>query len=199
MFDMADLPHGTVTLLFTDIEGSTRLLQELGEAAYVRALEDHRRLLREAFSAHGGVEVEMQGDSFHFAFADPCEAVIAASQAQRSLAEYGWEHAPIRVRIGIHTGEPLVTGHLYAGLDVHRAARVMSAGHGGQVLLSDATHRLVEGRARQRAITSRPRTAPAEGPVGAAAPVPARRGRVSGARLALPDESAGAGDSLPWA
>ena len=141
---MAELPRGTVTLLFTDIEGSTRLLQELGEEAYVRALEDHRRLLREAFTAHGGVEVEMQGDSFHFAFTDPCEAVLAASEAQRTLAEHAWERKPIRVRIGIHTGEPLVTGHLYAGLDVHRAARVMSAGHGGQVLLSERTSSLVE-------------------------------------------------------
>ena len=88
---MAELPRGTVTLLFTDIEGSTRLLQELGEEAYVRALEDHRRLLREAFTAHGGVEVEMQGDSFHFAFTDPCEAVLAAAQAQRALAEHAWE------------------------------------------------------------------------------------------------------------
>ena len=79
----------------------------------------------------------MQGDSFHFAFTDPCEAVLAAAQAQRALAEHAWEREPIRVRIGIHTGEPLVTGHLYAGLDVHRAARVMSAGHGGQVLVSE--------------------------------------------------------------
>jgi class 3 adenylate cyclase len=119
-------------MLFTDIEGSTRLLQELGDDVYVRVLEDHRRLLREAFTAHGGIEVEMQGDSFHFAFTDPCEAVLAAAGAQHALAENDWEQEPIRVRIGIHTGEPLVTGHLYAGLDVHRAARVMSAGHGGQ-------------------------------------------------------------------
>jgi predicted ATPase/class 3 adenylate cyclase len=136
---MAELPRGTVTLLFTDIEGSTRLLQDLGEEAYVRALEDHRRLLREAFTEHGGVEVEMQGDSFHFAFAEPCAAVLAARAAQGALANHPWETEPIKVRIGIHTGEPLVTGHLYAGLDVHRAARVMSAGHGGQVLLSERT------------------------------------------------------------
>jgi predicted ATPase/class 3 adenylate cyclase len=143
---VTQLPRGTVTLVFTDIEGSTRLLQELGEETYVRALEDHRRLMRDAFAASGGVEVEMQGDSFHFAFADCRAAVLAAAQAQRSLAEHTWEVEPLRVRIGIHTGEPLVTGRLYAGLDVHRAARVMSAGHGGQVLLSEATHRLVEGK-----------------------------------------------------
>jgi class 3 adenylate cyclase len=143
---MAELPRGTVTLLFTDVEGSTRLLQDLGEEAYVRALENHRRLLRESFTAHGGVEVEMQGDSFHFAFADPCEAVLAAAQAQAALADNAWEAEPVRVRMGIHTGEPLVTGHLYAGLDVHRAARVMSAGHGGQVLLSERTSSLVRSR-----------------------------------------------------
>jgi predicted ATPase/class 3 adenylate cyclase len=141
---MAELPRGTVTLLFTDIEGSTRLLQELGEETYVRALEDHRRLLREAFTAHGGVEVEMQGDSFHFAFPDAREAVLAAAEAQAGLAAHAWEAEPIRVRIGLHSGAPLVTGDLYAGLDVHRAARVMSAGHGGQVLLSEATRELVE-------------------------------------------------------
>ena len=143
---MANLPRGTITLVFTDIEGSTRLVQELGQDLYVRALEDHRRLLRQAFTFHGGVEVEMQGDSFHFAFTDPCEALLAAAQAQRALAEHEWECEPIRVRIGIHTGEPLVTDHLYAGLDVHRAARVMSAGHGGQVLVSETTVAGVEAR-----------------------------------------------------
>jgi predicted ATPase/class 3 adenylate cyclase len=141
---MAELPRGTVTLLFTDIEGSTRLLQELGDDLYVRALEDHRRLLREAFTARDGVEVEMQGDAFHFAFPDALGAVLGAAEAQRALIEHPWESSPIRVRIGIHTGIPLVSGHLYAGLDVHRASRVMSAGHGGQILLSETTHALVE-------------------------------------------------------
>jgi predicted ATPase/class 3 adenylate cyclase len=138
------LPRGTVTLLFTDIEGSTRLLQELGPNPYVRALEDHRRLLRRAMTRNGGVEVEMQGDSFHFAFSDARAGVVAAAEAQHALADHRWESQPIRVRIGIHTGEPLFSGGLYAGLDVHRAARVMSAGHGGQVLLSEATRARVE-------------------------------------------------------
>jgi class 3 adenylate cyclase len=118
-----DLPSGTVTLLFTDIEGSTRLLEELGRERHTRALTEQRRLLREAFTRNGGVEVEMQGDSFHFAFADARGAVAAAAEAQRSLAEHAWEAEPIRVRMGIHTGEPVAHEGLYAGLDVHRAAR----------------------------------------------------------------------------
>jgi predicted ATPase/class 3 adenylate cyclase len=137
------LPQGKVTMLFTDIEGSTRLLQELGPDAYVRALEDHRSLVRDAMRRNGGVEVEMQGDSFHFAFSDATAAVSAAAEAQHVLAEHTWESQPVRVRIGIHTGEPLISGDLYAGLDVHRAARVMSAGHGGQVLLSETTRAMV--------------------------------------------------------
>jgi predicted ATPase/class 3 adenylate cyclase len=141
---MAELPSGTVTLLFTDIEGSTRLLQELGRDRYVRALTEHRRLLRDAFGRNGGVEVEMQGDSFHFAFACARSAVLAAAEAQKALATHSWESEPIRVRIGLHTGEPLPVDGLYAGLDVHRAARVMAAGHGGQVLVSQTTRDLVE-------------------------------------------------------
>jgi predicted ATPase/class 3 adenylate cyclase len=141
----ADLPSGTVTLLFTDIEGSTRMLQELGREAYVRALTEHRRLLREAFTSHGGVEVEMQGDSFFFAFPSAREAVAAAVTGQQALAEHAWESQPITVRIGLHTGEPMQADGLYAGLDVHHAARVMSAGHGGQVLLSARTADLVDG------------------------------------------------------
>ena len=125
---MRELPTGTVTLLFTDIEGSTRLLQELGRERYVEALTIHRTLLREAFTRHGGVEVEMQGDSFHFSFRTAREAAAAAATGQRALAEHAWPTEPIRVRIGLHTGEPMVADDLYAGLDVHRAARVMSAG-----------------------------------------------------------------------
>jgi predicted ATPase/class 3 adenylate cyclase len=142
---MAELPTGTVTLLFTDIESSTRLLQELGRDGYVRALSDHRRLLRAAFGEYGGVEVEMQGDSFHFAFPRAQDAVLAAVGAQRALAAHRWGCEPIRVRIGVHTGTPLAHEGLYAGLDVHRAARVMAAGHGGQVLLSETTGPLLAG------------------------------------------------------
>ncbi len=140
-----ELPGGTVTLLFTDIEGSTRMLQELGRETYVRALTAHRRLLREAFTAHGGVEIEMQGDSFHFAFPYARDAVAAAVEGQRAMYEHEWASQPIRVRMGLHTGEPIQADGLYAGLDVHRAARVMSAGHGGQVLLSQQTAELVDG------------------------------------------------------
>src|ERR671932_2307737 len=127
------LPSGTVTFLFTDIEGSTRLLHELGAERYARALADHRRILREAFGAHGGVEVDTQGDAFFVAFPTAPGALAAAADAQERLAG-----APIRVRIGIHTGTPHLTEEGYVGEDVHRAARIAAAGHGGQVLLSDA-------------------------------------------------------------
>jgi predicted ATPase/class 3 adenylate cyclase len=143
--EVRELPRGTVTLLFTDIEGSTRMLQELGRERYVLALTAHRRLLREAFTAHGGVEVEMQGDSFHFSFPYARDAVAAAVAGQRALQEHVWESQPISVRIGLHTGEPIQAEGLYAGLDVHWAARVMSAGHGGQVLVSQRTAELVDG------------------------------------------------------
>ena len=139
------LPTGTVTLLFTDIEGSTQLLRKLGREAYVQALTAHRGLLRQAFTSHGGVEVEMQGDSFHFAFPFARDAVAAAVAGQLALAEHRWDTESIRVRIGLHTGEPMQSDGLYAGLDVHRAARVMSAAYGGQVLLSQRTADLVEG------------------------------------------------------
>ncbi|MBA2425433.1 MAG: hypothetical protein H0V58_08750 [Actinobacteria bacterium] len=135
---MRTLPSGTVTLLFTDIEGSTRLLHELGER-YAEVLAEHRRLLREAFSRHGGVEVDTQGDAFFVAFARATDAVAAARDAQDALAG-----GPVRVRIGIHTGEPVVTDEGYVGADVHRAARIMGAGHGGQVLLSEATRQLLD-------------------------------------------------------
>jgi len=131
------LPSGTVTFLFTDIEGSTRLLRELGER-YADVLAEHNRLLREAFSRHGGLEMSTQGDSFFVAFADAGSAVAAAGDIQAALAG-----GPVRVRIGIHTGEAVVTDEGYVGIDVHRAARIMSAGHGGQVLLSETTRQLL--------------------------------------------------------
>jgi predicted ATPase len=132
------LPTGTVTFLFTDIEGSTRLLHELGDA-YADVLLEHRRVLREAFKTHRGVEVDTQGDAFFYAFAIASDAVAAAEAAQRALSE-----GAVRVRMGVHTGEPLVTEEGYVGSDVHRAARVMSAGHGGQVVISEATERLLD-------------------------------------------------------
>src|SRR6059058_6298331 len=138
---MSELPTGTVTFLFTDIEGSTRLLHELGDA-YADALAEHRRVLREAFSRHTGVEVDTQGDAFFVAFARAKDALAAAVEAQRGLA-----NGPIRVRMGLHTGEPVVTDEGYVGIDVHRAARIAAAGHGGQVLLSQATRDLVAGEA----------------------------------------------------
>jgi predicted ATPase/class 3 adenylate cyclase len=131
------LPSGTVTFLFTDIEGSTLLLRELGER-YTDVLGEHNRVLREAFSRHGGLEVSTQGDSFFVAFTDAGSAVAAAGDVQAALAG-----GPVRVRIGIHTGEAVVTDEGYVGIDVHRAARIMSAGHGGQVLLSESTRRLL--------------------------------------------------------
>ena len=128
-----ELPTGTVTFLFTDIEGSTRLLQELGDA-YAGVLAEHRRALREAFRLHDGVEVDTQGDAFFVAFARASDAVEAAADAQAAL-----ERGPVRVRMGLHTGEPLRSDEGYVGFDVHRAARIAAAGHGGQVLLSQAT------------------------------------------------------------
>ena len=133
---MRALPTGTVTFLFTDIEGSTRLLHELGDA-YADALAEHRRLLREAFRRHGGVEVDTQGDAFFVAFARASDALAAAAEAQAALGD------PIRVRMGVHTGEPLATDEGYVGIDVHRAARIAAAGHGGQVLVSRSTSDLV--------------------------------------------------------
>jgi predicted ATPase/class 3 adenylate cyclase len=133
-----DLPTGTVTLLFTDIEGSTRLLHELGDG-YADVLAEHRRVLRDAFTRRGGVEVDTQGDAFFYVFARAGDAVAAAGEAQDALAG-----GPVRVRIGVHTGEPVVTDEGYVGADVHHAARIMSAGHGGQVLLSEATRQLLD-------------------------------------------------------
>ncbi len=135
---MRQLPSGTVTLLFTDIEGSTRLLRELGDA-YADVLVDHRRVLREAFAAHGGVEVDTQGDAFLVAFSDAGSAVEAARDAQEALAQ-----GPIRVRIGLHTGRPGRIDEGYVGEDVHLGARIAAAAHGGQVVLSKAAAELVD-------------------------------------------------------
>ncbi len=142
---MPDLPTGTVTFLFTDVEGSTRLLDELGAERYAEALAQHRRALRASFGRHGGVEVDTQGDAFFVAFADAAAAVSAAADAGSALAA-----GPIRVRIGVHTGEPLVTDEGYVGIDVHRGARLAAAGHGGQVLLSETTRAALDGGAELR-------------------------------------------------
>jgi predicted ATPase/class 3 adenylate cyclase len=133
-----ELPSGTVTFLFTDVEGSTKLLDELGAEEYAVALAEHRRILRDAFGGHGGVEVDTQGDAFFVAFPTAPGALEAATQALEGLAQ-----SPIRVRIGIHTGTPLVAEEGYVGADVHRAARIAACGHGGQVLLSAATASLL--------------------------------------------------------
>src|SRR6266849_4885719 len=136
---MHDLPSGTVTLLFTDIEGSTRLLQQLGER-YADILAECRHLLRSAFHQWQGYEVDTQGDAFFVAFARATDAVSAAVDGQRWLASHGWpEGVTVRVRMGLHTGEPHLASEGYVGLDVHQAARIVSAGHGGQVLLSRTT------------------------------------------------------------
>jgi predicted ATPase len=135
---VSDLPSGTVTFLFTDVEGSTRLLHELGGESYAEALAAHRRALRKAFACHGGVEIDTQGDAFFIAFATAQAALAAAGEAQAKLVQ-----GPIRVRMGIHTGAPLLTDEGYVGTDVHRAARIAAAGHGGQVLVSSATAALV--------------------------------------------------------
>jgi predicted ATPase/class 3 adenylate cyclase len=138
------LPAGTVTFLFTDIEGSTQLLQTLGSGAYAQARDQHHRLLREVFAVHRGVEVDTQGDAFFVAFATAPAAVEAAAAATRALADAAWpEGIPVRVRMGLHTGTPLLAGDHYVGLDVVRAARIAAAGHGGQMLLSQTTRDLV--------------------------------------------------------
>ena len=139
------LPAGTVTLLFSDIEGSTRLLEHLGEG-YAQVLEEHRRIVRQALTAHGGHEVRTEGDAFFVAFERAGHAVGAAVAAQRGLAAHAWPSGvAVRVRMGVHTGEPRVVGGDYVGMDVHLAARICSAAHGGQVVVSEATQRALSG------------------------------------------------------
>jgi class 3 adenylate cyclase len=141
---MPDLPTGTVTLLFTDIEGSTRLLQQLGEH-YADMSTACRQLLREAFQQWNGHEVDTQGDSFFVVFARATDAVAAVVDMQRALAAFAWPNGvSVAVRIGLHTGEPSRTAEGYVGLDVHHAARIMSVGYGGQALLSQTTRELVK-------------------------------------------------------
>ena len=141
---MSQFPGGTVTFVFTDIEGSTRLLQELGDEAYGRVSADHRRLVRETFGARSGTEIDTQGDAFFFSFPRARDAVAAAVDAQRALRDHEWPGGrDLSVRIGIHTGEPHVGEEGYLGLDVVRAARISAAGHGGQILISETTRALL--------------------------------------------------------
>jgi YVTN family beta-propeller protein len=141
---MSELPSGTVTFLFTDIEGSTALLKQLG-GRYGEVLAEHQRILRAAFAAHGGHEVDTQGDSFFVAFRRAKDAVAAAVAGQRDLAAQEWpDGTSVSVRMGLHTGEPQVGEQRYVGMGVHKAARIGAAGHGGQILLSSTTRELVE-------------------------------------------------------
>ncbi|MET0939473.1 MAG: adenylate/guanylate cyclase domain-containing protein, partial [Gaiellaceae bacterium] len=139
-----ELPSGTVTFLFTDVEGSTRLLHEHGDR-YADLLAEHRAALRDAFTRHDGVEVDTQGDAFFVAFSRATDAVSAAGEARDALAA-----GSIRIRMGLHTGEPLLTDEGYVGMDVHRAARIAAAAHGGQIVVSEATRRLMDADAGVR-------------------------------------------------
>jgi predicted ATPase/class 3 adenylate cyclase len=148
---MAEPPSGTVTLLFSDIEGSTRLLRQLGSDAYAELLAEHGRLLDEAFGRHGGFHVGTEGDSVFAAFSSADDAAAAAGDAQRALARHRWpDDVELRARMGLHSGEPRLVGRTYVGLDVHQAARVMAAGHGGQVLLSETTRAALDERFQVR-------------------------------------------------
>jgi class 3 adenylate cyclase len=141
--DAVALPAGTVTFVFSDVEGSTELLKRLGDH-YAELISDHRSIVRETFGAHGGIEIDAQGDAFFFAFSRARDAAAAAVDAQRAHAEHSWpDGAHVRVRMGLHTGEPAVGEEGYLGLDVVRAARICTAGKGGHVLVSDATRALL--------------------------------------------------------
>lgn len=140
---MSALPSGTVTFVFSDIEGSTALVKRLGER-YADVLAEHRRLVRERFGAHDGVEIDTQGDSFFYAFARARDAVAAAVEVQRAHTDHAWPDGErVRVRIGLHTGEPAVGVDGYVGIDVVRAARLAATGQGGSVLLSETTRALL--------------------------------------------------------
>jgi len=141
---MTALPTGTITFLFTDIEGSTELVQHLGDRRYAGVLEEHRRLLRTAVEEGKGQEVDTYGDTFLVAFSRAKDALATAVAAQRAIASHSWSDCTVlRVRMGLHTGEPVSRTGDYIGLDVHRAARICAAGHGGQILLSQTTRELV--------------------------------------------------------
>jgi len=152
---MAELPRGAVTFLFTDIEGSTQLVRQLRDR-YPEVLAEHQRLLREAFAKHGGHEIDTQGDAFFIAFASARDAVVAAIEAQRAVSGYPWPNsAPVKVRMGIHTGQAAPVNGRYTGLAVHRAARICAAGHGGQVLVSQSAQSLLEDEEEDLAVNFR--------------------------------------------
>jgi YVTN family beta-propeller protein len=141
---VAELPSGAITFLFTDIEGSTQLVKQLRDR-YGEVLAEHQRLLRGAFEAHGGHEVDTQGDSFFVAFSSARDALLAAVEGQLALLAHDWpDGVEVKVRMGLHTGQAVAAGGRYTGLAVHRAARIGAAGHGGQILLSQATQTLLE-------------------------------------------------------
>ncbi len=143
---MPNLPSGTVTFLFSDIEGSTSLLKRLGDAGYAELLTTHRRLVRDTFAAYDGQEIDTQGDAFFYSFPRARNAVAAAVDVQRAHASARWpDAADVRLRIGLHTGEPAIGDEGYTGLDVVRASRLAAIGRGGQVLLSDTTRAIVAG------------------------------------------------------
>jgi len=141
---MPDLPTGTVTFVFSDLEGSTKLLKQLGDEGYAAMLATHRQLVRETFAEHGGSEIDTQGDAFFYSFSRARAAVAACVEVQRRHEAHEWpQGVKVRVRLGLHTGEPVVGEEGYTGLDVVRAARIAADGKGGQILLSEATRAIV--------------------------------------------------------
>jgi class 3 adenylate cyclase len=143
---MPSLPSGTVTFLFSDIEGSTNLLKQLGDEQYAELLRTHRRIVRETFGLYHGQEIDTQGDAFFYSFHRAREAVAAAVAVQREHIDQAWpQGVTVRMRLGLHTGEPAIGEEGYTGLDVVRASRIAAVGRGGQVLLSDTTRAIVAG------------------------------------------------------
>ena len=146
MGTMPNLPSGTVTFVFSDIEGSTTLLKRLGNDRYAELLATHRRLVRETFALHDGQEIDTQGDAFFYSFPRARDAVTAAIEVQRAHEDEAWpDGVSVRMRMGLHTGEPAVGDEGYTGLDVVRASRIAAVGRGGQVLLSETTRAIVAG------------------------------------------------------
>ena len=157
---LGSFPSGLVTFVFTDIEGSTQLLRRIGDR-YPPLLERHREILREAWTAWGGCEVKTDGDSFFVAFSDPIAAIEACAQGQRAITAESWPaDAVFRVRIGVHSGLASPRDDDYVALAVHQAARVVDAGHGGQVVVSSDTAERVDRRSQDRAGAARPLSGP---------------------------------------